>query len=210
MSRANSTRRTVAKADEQKPSVIELAMLAATLKCGPMTALSAWFEAQSYLETDALDDISLFRKLRDGGREHIAEFAKKVDSKEATPADYKALLDDLFGGRYCIRLYMDKREDQVKDAIKNLTGRRCGYETARDYIRDAWLRLKCLSLDDAWRDRNATLKEWDEWLQGQHRGKKQGDEDNRYVLIPRNLLHATEKLINRKLRPEQDDDEELT
>lgn len=179
------------------PTAFELAMLAAAHSGDLGTAERCFNEAAEHLR-----------------RWKVRTPEEQLDM--LTLDEYEDLMPRIFGkmAGATRKLYCDKRTDEVKAAIRKATGRKCGYKTARDYLRNRWKEIRendkipeTIKDADHWkrwqtsyRQENGAweTKAWMEWCD-EHR--RIDAEEAQYLEIPLELLLSTLE----RLKPEEPD-----
>jgi hypothetical protein len=189
------------KKNMQLPSAFELAMLARFTGGDLHRALQGYLSASQYLHRYGPAALAL-RKGR-LSKKKIEALGNLIDSNALRPKEaarqYEKLVSSL---KPELKLYKDKRPDEVKSAISTVTRRPCNYETARDHLKKSWEeRPSRYTHRFLLAKIKATTNPWDSWcdahtLVGQDKGKKI------YSLrVPGELLDATlHRLRQRKKR----------
>jgi hypothetical protein len=156
--------------------------------------------ASEYLETNGPAELAL----RKGGLSEKAEALERLSRSGAlnrgeTAIEYKKLISGL---RPLLKLYKDKRDDEVKSAISAATGRSCNYQTARDFLKRAWVLNPSRY---TWPELRTTIDSarnpWNRWCDAYTLVRQ--DKENRthrFLLIPGELLEAALRLRRRRQR----------
>jgi hypothetical protein len=189
------------------PSAFELAILA-TLNGGNFKeAFGTYLLASEYLDTEVEKELELRRKAQGTIAERGEAFRERVRSGElkgkAIQKAYEELVTLVRPFLSDAELFIDGRDDSVKTSIRELTGRRCNADTARDYLRAAWMRSrlpKRVAIDSEnmptdEKRRAVEIKEWNKWCD-KHRNRS-----SKSFVFPQALLDAALQWIKDRRTP---------
>jgi hypothetical protein len=188
------------KKDEhaQMPSAFELAVLASFTDGNLHEAFHSYLSASEYLEMNGPAELAL-RKGNLSEKVEALEQLRRAGAVEREEAviEYEKQVSGL---KPPLRLYKDKRDDAVKSAIRTVTDRPCSYQTARDFLRKAWVLNPSLYTAPELRAKvDAAANPWDSWCDAYTLVGQDGERENyRFLWVPGELLNVTLLLLRQQ------------
>jgi hypothetical protein len=151
------------KKNPQMPSAFELAVLANFAGGNLRAALHSYLAASEYLKKNGQAELALRHKKL--SKKKIEAFGKLRDrgalSGNEGAIEYEKLVSGL---KPALKLYKDRRDDQVKSAISEVTDRPCNYQTARDHLKRVWQPKPSRYTPSLWLEEvKAANNPWDRW-----------------------------------------------
>ena len=189
------------------PSAFELAILATLNGGNCKEAFETYLRASAYLHTEVEKELELRRKAQGTIVERSQAFRERVRSGQlkgkAVESAYEELLTPIRPYLSDVKLFIDESDDDVKRPIRELTGRGCNSDTARNYLRAAWMRSRLpigVAIDSEnmptdEKRRAVEKKEWNKWCD-KHRNRS-----SKSFVFPRALLDAALKWIKDRRTP---------
>lgn len=187
------------KTNTHVPLAFELAALASA-DGNLHKAFQSYLSASEYLEMNGPAEL----KLRKGTlSEKVKALDRLIRGGALKRGEAVIEYEKLVSGMTAFKLYKDKRDDGVKSAIKAVTERSCSYQTARDYLKKAWMLNPSLyTRPELWGKVEKAAKPWDHWCDANTvvgQDKEEGTGENyRYLWIPGELLEATLHLLRQR------------
>ncbi len=186
------------KPKTQMLSAFELALLAKFTNGNLRSAFDSYLSASEYLETNGAAELALRKRAL--SKEKIEAFAQLMRSGALNHQDAGTEYEKLVSGlKPALKLYKDKRDDAVKSAIRAVTNRPCNYQTARDFLKKAWvLNPSAYTASERLAKINRASKPWDRWCDVHtRRGQDKEKKTYRYLSIPGELIEAALRLLCR-------------